>query len=696
MKLNSSSMRLLLGFFALIILTTLSAGVPAFWLTRTQLEREAWKQVGNAQSATQSLLMAEQNRVQDQLVLFTERPTLQRLISEQQTGDLQRYLQEFRAQSGLDILLLCTAGDELLAAADGVTQCVPGEATGFTVLNGRPVFLAQGTAVSDAPAVTATAGTWLEAPFLERLVAATGVEQSIVSADGLRLASSFAGADNQAPLAAATAGETAPRQTLTAAGRTYYAAYAPVADSGEESSLFSETALAVDDVIATERNAFFILAISTATVILLGSLFSFWFVRQVNAPLEELTTAADLLGRGYLTTPIPLFAVPVEVKTLSEALYRSQASMLDALRESSDAGERLNAILQSVVEGVVTYNPQGKITFWSEGASSLLGWPADEALGRPVNELFSLAEDDQAQFLDYITPAGQKREIAVLTRGGKPRVLALTHSELSPSGDPRVGGDAVQVALVFRDVTEEEAVRRLRSYFLANISHEFRTPLSTLIASMELLLDEREVFTLDEVRQLLRPSHVSLLSLQTLIDNLLESSSIEAGQFSLRLRTFHIHEAVENAVNIARPLLERRRQALSLAESPQLPKIEGDTARLTQVLVNLIINASKYSAIGQPIELQLVQQGDMLHVAVADRGPGIPEAEQGHLFRSFVRLGSGDQEQYGIGLGLYVVKTIVEAHGGQVGVDNQPGGGALFWFDIPLRQKEKADEDSPG
>jgi len=692
MKLNSSSVRLLLGFIALIILTTLSAGVPAFWLTRTQLERQAWKQVDNAQRSTHSLLVAEQNRVEDQLVLFTERPTLQQLIRDQSTAELQAYLQGFQAQSGLDILLLCTAEDQLLAAGDGFRQCIPGEQTGFTVLDGRPAYLAQETDAVDASGnslATATAGTWLEQPFLEQLVAATGMEQSIVLADGKRLASSFAGAGTQASFSSTTAGEPQSRQSMRIAGSTYYAAYAPVPDSSEQITLLSETALAVDDMIATERNAFFILAISTASVALLGSLFSIWFVHQVNAPLEKLTAAADVLGRGHLAAPIPLFSSPDEVKTLAEALHRSQTALLEALRERSEVGERLNAILQSIVEGVVTYNPQGEITFWSAGASRLLDWPADETFGRAVNELIALAEEDHTQFLDHVPPPGQKREIGVLTRAGKPLVLALTGSELSPPDT-----DTVQMALVFRDVTEEEAVRRLRTYFLANISHEFRTPLSTLIASMELLLDEQEAFTPDEIRQLLQPMHVSLLSLQTLIDNLLESSSIEAGQFRLRLRTFHIHEVIENAVNIARPLLERREQPLSMVESPQLPGIEGDPARLTQVLVNLIINASKYSPIGRPIELQLAQQGAMLHVGVADCGPGIPEAEFSNLFRSFVRLDSGDQEQYGIGLGLYVVKTIVEAHGGRVGVGNQPGGGAIFWFDIPLRQKDAANEDS--
>ena len=154
------------------------------------------------------------------------------------------------------------------------------------------------------------------------------------------------------------------------------------------------------------------------------------------------------------------------------------------------------------------------------------------------------------------------------------------------------------------------------------------------------------------------------------------------------MRLFHIHEAIENAVNIAQPLLEQRSQMLSLAEPPQLPEVEGDPARLTQALVNLIINASKYSPLGQPIELQLAQRADMLWVGVIDRGPGIPPAERSNLFRRFVRLNTGDQEQYGIGLGLFVVKTIVEAHGGQVGVSDHAGGGSLFWFEIPLRQKD--------
>jgi signal transduction histidine kinase len=189
---------------------------------------------------------------------------------------------------------------------------------------------------------------------------------------------------------------------------------------------------------------------------------------------------------------------------------------------------------------------------------------------------------------------------------------------------------------------------------------------------------------LDEVRQLLHPSHISLLTLQTLIDNLLESGSIEANRFRLRLRPFHIHEALENALNIARPLLERRQQPLSVTEPPHLPPMVGDPARLTQVLLNLLVNASKYSDIGAPIEVRLAHREGWLQVEVADRGPGIPPEEGERLFASFVRLGGDEPEQYGVGLGLFVVRTIVTAHGGKVGVHGRVGGGSLFWLELPL------------
>jgi len=238
-------------------------------------------------------------------------------------------------------------------------------------------------------------------------------------------------------------------------------------------------------------------------------------------------------------------------------------------------------------------------------------------------------------------------------------------------------------------VTEEQALRNLRSFFLANISHEFRTPLSTLNASIELLMDQADDLSPGEIRELLNPTHLSLLSLQSLIDNLLESSSIEAGSFRLRRRVVNLEEVMAEALTIVRPLMERRRQAIAVSEPARMPTLSADRARLTQALVNLLSNASKYSPIGCPIDLHISQTGDVVRLAVADRGPGVSPEDRVNLFRRFMRLDpqAGD-EQYGIGLGLYLVKRIAEAHGGGVGVDDRPDGGAVFWMDFPLVVEE--------
>jgi signal transduction histidine kinase len=272
------------------------------------------------------------------------------------------------------------------------------------------------------------------------------------------------------------------------------------------------------------------------------------------------------------------------------------------------------------------------------------------------------------------------RQVGVVTAGGRPATLAVSRARLKPPD-----GGTRQTVLVFRDMTEEEAIRRLRAYFLANISHEFRTPLSALHASVELLLEEMGALSRAEMGDLLNSVHRSVTGLQTLIDNLLESSRIEAGRFSIRRRPSDLNAIIADAVHMTRPLLERRCQELAVSKPSNPQTIDADPTRLTQVLVNLLSNASKYSPVGAPVELSVEVADDRLRVVVADRGPGIPPDEQSSLFQRFVRLDAQDGTQYGVGLGLSVVKAIVEEHGGKVGVDARPDGGSAFWLTLPLK-----------
>lgn len=744
--LQTYSMQLALGLSLLIIATTLSAGVPAYWLTHVQLNQQVASHLRDAQQATLSLLETEQKRLANIATLFAERPTLAALLSAPQDvttrATLNGYITDFKAQIDLDLLVLCTPDGATLAGSLPVASCP--QSTGFVWVDGRPALVVNHPLLADdgSQVGTVMAGKWLEAPFLRQLAVGTGVEQTLLGIGGTRLASSLDAPgwlETIAPIPAqpptSRANLAAELATVEVDGHSHFQSVAPLTDSNNQVVFYSEILLPGDELFATSRRVQAILLTSTGLIALLGAALGAWSIRRITSPLASLTGVAERISQGAFETPVPYLDGPVEVQTLTAALQRSQASVVQALSDRAAAHDRLDNLVQSLVEGVIIIDSSGKITFWNEGAALITGWPPGEARGKLLDRVLPQLEELQAPIIYSLPQPGQRRRFTVLTSGGKATVLEITSVRTTRSVknvgtyDSHRGRTEVhERALVLRDVTEEEAMHHLRSYFLANISHEFRTPLSTLNASMELLMDESHDASGAEMRALLKPIHLSLLELQTLIDNLLEGSTIEAGEFHLRKRAMSVNEAIMGALTLVQPMLERRRQTISVTEPATLGEIWADRVRLTQVLVNLLSNASKYTPLGEAIDVTVEvhdhpMDGEQIHsngatnqteyhttnysmnqtgpvqedadaiyrVMVADRGPGIPAAERVNLFRRFVRLDTTQTGQaasqkadvHGTGIGLYVVKTAIEAHGGRVGIEDRPGGGTIFWFEIP-------------
>lgn len=225
--------------------------------------------------------------------------------------------------------------------------------------------------------------------------------------------------------------------------------------------------------------------------------------------------------------------------------------------------------------------------------------------------------------------------------------------------------------------------RYLYSEFLAIISHEFRTPLAGLKASIELLQREARYLSPQDMEGLLGSLHLSVSSLQTLVDNLLESARIDSGHFAVSRRVMALNDALAGAIRVMQPLIHRRGQSFTVAEPFVIPPVYADPVRLVQVIVNLLSNACTYSPLGTTIDLGIEVNADTIRVSVADRGDGVPEALRDQLFRPFVRHDSGSSDTAGVGLGLSVVKAIIDGHGGQVGVEPRDIGGSVFWFTLP-------------
>jgi len=239
---------------------------------------------------------------------------------------------------------------------------------------------------------------------------------------------------------------------------------------------------------------------------------------------------------------------------------------------------------------------------------------------------------------------------------------------------------------VLRDETELEAARRTRDTVLANISHELRTPLAAQLASIELLRDGVGTMSVDGQQELVSSLHRGTQRLTWLIDNLLESVRIESGQLAIRHQDVVFEDVIVAARELIEPLIAQRGQHIEV-ELGDVPVVRGDQQRLTQVLVNLLANANKFAPPDSTIRIGATgnhaERGG-LTFWVEDEGVASPDIQDARLFDQFRRSSDeGDRDESGIGLGLFIVRSIVERHGGTARLERTSQGRTRATVELP-------------
>ncbi|MGD8456302.1 MAG: ATP-binding protein [Anaerolineales bacterium] len=685
------STRLIIVFGVIILITTFVAGVPAYLFIRAELENEAWKHVANGGKTTHALLDAEQKRLISLATLTSQRPTLKNYLLVGDEKALAEYLEAYQAGVDIELLIVQDVDGGFIAGGGnfpdvGSIPLISG-ATYLTINDPSPGLLLAATKAVIEEGTNRVlgyviVGVSLNGLFCRQLAQETGFEHSVLIND-TRISSSLT--DNVSK----PDGETVQRiyqtglgdQAITSlSGFQYYQVLVPLFDAQSEVVAIMEVNSPVDDLLQAEKRAFNTLVICTCLVTVFSSGFGYLFARKLTAPLMQLTSAAQRVSEGDFSSPIEISRETYEISVLTTAFAESRKKVHDTLEKLSQANAWLETLVGSIVEGIITVDMDERITSFSQGAERITGWSSQEVVGSPINQVIHCKHPNET-LVGRCFPHNGTRQVNIKTLNNREVTLSITSAKM-PLSD---GNSHEEIAMVLRDITEEKAIQNLRAYFLANISHEFRTPLSALNASVELLLDELEHYSLAEIRELLNSIHLSVSGLQALIDNLLESMSIEAGHFKLRPKPSNLNTIVLDAVRLMEPLLNRRRQELLLSRWSRLPLVNIDPTRITQVLVNLLSNASKFGPMGEEIILSLEESDNRsLSVTVSDRGPGVSQNEREDIFKRFVQLDSGGEAQYGIGLGLSVVKAIIEEHGGEVGVSEREGGGSKFWFTLPI------------
>ncbi len=404
-----------------------------------------------------------------------------------------------------------------------------------------------------------------------------------------------------------------------------------------------------------------VLALAAGAAILALALAALAYLR-LSRHLAALARAAEELATGDPAAQVPA-PRPGDAGRLATALEDLRLRLTSLRSDLTSRQAEAEAIVTGVVEGVFTVDRQRRIRYLNPQMSRELGIGPEEALGqfcgdvlRPESQGGGRPCDENCPIVHARFRGGARATEHLTLRSGERRSVVITSAPMTAD---------LQVQ-VLRDETEVEAAGRLRDAILANISHEFRTPLSAQLASLELLRDRRPELSGEQADELLASLQRGALRLTQLIDNLLESVRIESNGAGIRRGPVNLDDVVEQAVEWTRPLLDQKRQPITVELPYPLPAVQGDAPRLVQVFVNLLANANKFAPEGAPVAVGGAVAEAEVALWVEDEGPGLPEGVQDELFARFWRSAGDEPAPGGVGLGLYIVKSIVERHGGRI------------------------------
>jgi signal transduction histidine kinase len=677
---------LLIGLnVGLVVLAVVGVVAAGSGLLRRLADEQAIARVRLAGSTARLAVELEAGRLQTAGHLLAERPELDRAVSQRDAASAGASLAELRGATGLTACAVLLDGN-VFASAGGVDWKTIVPAPGGTRTwglgpagpGGGLVLAAFARLRSEPRALVATART-LDAAFARDIAAQAGLPVGIVPArEALEADSDRAMLRGRAiDESAAVAGR------VDASG--IYLSVEPLRMPGGPVAAVVETTLPTAD---TDASVLGLVHVLLALAVIFGgvaALFSVLVGRRLVGPLAELTRASARIGGGDLTTPIPR-PPGAETGELAAAMEEMRSQLLDLTLELRQRRSAAEAVLTGIAEGVFAVDRERRIRYLNPQTAALLGIDPAAAVGRFCGDVLNPQGADGVRPCDERCPivharfrGGARATERLLLAGGGLRSVVIT-SAAPAAAEPGEGPEPAGVARQFqviRDETEVEATRRLRDTVLANITHEFRTPLSAQLASIELLRDRLPDLSAEEAGDLIAALERGTLRLTQLIDNLLESVRIDAGQGAIRRQPVALDEVLDQAVALTAPLIELRGQRLDVDLPHPLPALRGDAPRLVQVFVNLLANASKFAPAGSTIRIGGASRPDEVALWVEDEGPGLPEGDGSLLFERFMRSPGEEPEESGMGLGLFIVKSIVERHGGRVEARpaDRPGAG---------------------
>jgi len=423
-------------------------------------------------------------------------------------------------------------------------------------------------------------------------------------------------------------------------------------------------------------------ALAVVAVGIVAILINIWIAAQISKPIEIITRGVDNMAQGNLRHRIHLLPSD-ELYHLGQSINELAETLENNLIEISSIKNRLALVLDTTVNGIFSVSQYGRVTYVNRVASNILGIGPDD-LGKKHSEV--IQNKTLIELIDKVRTTYQpvRREIKFHRYGD--RLLEVNVVPLKAGLHGREEGTLA----IFNDITELKRLERVRKDFVANISHELITPVTNITGYARNLMNCEDMDR-DTIKQKSTVIYEEADRLYRLISRLMELSRIESGRMQLHLRNLDLSEVIDKSIAISRR--DHKQEINVKFEKPAEPiMVECDEELIIHVMLNLLDNAIKFSHPDSPVVIAVEDQPHEVKVMVSDQGEGIPPHEKERIFERFYRVEKDrakDGEE-GFGLGLSIVKHLVEHHNGRLGVESELGRGATFFFTLP--RKTAADK----
>jgi two-component system phosphate regulon sensor histidine kinase PhoR len=431
-----------------------------------------------------------------------------------------------------------------------------------------------------------------------------------------------------------------------------------------------------DQVVVSFRRS---LWLASFVILLVAGGASLLVSRSVADRVERLREFSRRVAEGDFR-PLSGDGSGDALEALGAALNQTAARMDRTIRTLTEERNMSAAILGSMVEGVAVVNGSERLVFANQGFAEILGLDVPPKSGSALVEVVR-----QTELIEAVRQvlAGQSRvEAEIVTGTLRQHFFAATVAAVR-------AGETSGAVVVLHDITELRKLERVRRDFVANVSHEFKTPLTAIQGFSETLLagaiddpQNRERFLgiiLEHSRRLAR-----------LTDDLLKLSQMDADRLEVEIRGVSVAELIDSCLETAQHRAAEKELEVTADFPAGLPNIAGDRRRLAEVLQNLLDNAIQYTLAGGRIIVSAALRGTDVAFTVTDTGIGIPKVDQSRIFERFYRVDAArSREAGGTGLGLAIAKHLVEVHGGRIWVESEIGQGSKFHFSVPVFDRER-------